>query len=65
MMMLVLSNLVLSMNASTRKLGKSTLLNKYLTKSLKKILSCGICKKKTNISVKISVNHSRESLTDR
>jgi hypothetical protein len=65
MMMLVLSNPVLSMNASTRKLGKSTLLNKYLAKSLKKILSCGICKKKTNISVKISVNHSRESLTDR
>jgi hypothetical protein len=61
MMMLALSNLILCMSTRTRKLGKSTLLNKYLAKRLREILSCRI---HTNRSVKMSVNHCRESLMD-
>jgi hypothetical protein len=62
MTMLVLSNPILSMSTRIRKLGKSFLLNKYLVKSLRD--SCKIHTKNMNRSVKMSVNHNRESLVD-
>jgi hypothetical protein len=64
MTMLTLSNPILSLSTRIRKLGRSTLLCKYLAKSLKEILSCRIHMKNTNRSCKMSVNHNRESLID-
>ena len=43
------------------KMGKSPLLRKYLTKSIREILTCTVSTKDTNRGVKMSVNHSKES----
>jgi hypothetical protein len=64
LMMPTIKNPILSMRTRTRKLDKSTMLSKYLVKSLKEILSCEICTKNMNRSVKMGVNYSRESLID-
>jgi hypothetical protein len=42
MMMLALSNPILSMGTRTRNLSESTLLSKHLVKSISEILSCKI-----------------------
>jgi hypothetical protein len=64
MTILALSNPIMSMSIRTRKLSKTTLLNKLPMKSIREILTYRIHKKDTNRSVKMSMNHSRESLID-
>jgi hypothetical protein len=64
MTMLVLNNPILSMSTRVKKLSQSTLLSKHLAKSIREILSCRIYMKDTNVSVKMSMNHSGEILID-
>jgi len=64
MAMFAFSNTILSMNARTRELSKSTLRGQKLAKNIRQILTTRVGTKNSNRSRKLCVNHAHKRLVN-
>jgi hypothetical protein len=62
MVVIMLSNTILSVSTNTRILRKGALLNKKQTENTRQVLTSRVDPKNTNGRIKLGVNHSNKTL---